>query len=441
MSADSQERDDQPRPDVEQPTRVRYLVLGWLCAAAMIAYIQRNSLGAVESLVSEELQLSEREMGGIMSAFFVSYAFLQIPTGWIGQVLGGRRALPLFGGLSAVATGLAGVSGGLVTLWATRFLAGVGQAGLFPCCTSTFACWFNDKARGLPNGSLAASMSIGGAMSMGLTGLLVESISWRAILGLYASLGVAWSVAFYFWFRDTPREHPQVNHAELSLTGDRGKDDVAREPTPWRAMFTSVALWWICGQQFFRAAGYIFFGTWFPRYLQETRGISVSSSALFATLPLIGVVLGALCGGSLVDWLYRVTGSRRISRQGLAIGSMLSCAVLVFVAYAIQAVTPAVLTISLAAFCAAVGGPAAYTITIDMGGKHVAPVFATMNMTGNVGAILFPLVVPFVQEWYGWPSVLLVFGAMYVGAALCWALLKPDGSVFDQTVVKGGDAG
>ena len=41
-------------------------------------------------------------------------------------------------------------------------------------------------------------------------------------------------------------------------------------------------------------------------------------------------------------------------------------------------------------------------ITIDMGGRHVAPVFSTMNMAGNLGAMLFPLAVPWFVRGAGW---------------------------------------
>ncbi|HEY2250528.1 MAG TPA: MFS transporter, partial [Planctomycetaceae bacterium] len=67
------------------PSRVRYIVLVWLCLAAGIAYVQRQSLGLVEVEVREELGLSKKESAWIMTTgFFLTYALFQVPAGWVG---------------------------------------------------------------------------------------------------------------------------------------------------------------------------------------------------------------------------------------------------------------------------------------------------------------------------------------------------------------------
>ena len=93
----------------------------------------------------------------------------------------------------------------------------------------------------------------------------------------------------------------------------------------------------------------------------------------------------------------------------------------------------AVTLIGISAFFIGTAGPAGYTITIDMGGKHVATLFSTMNMFGNLGALLFPIVVGAIIKVTGnWDQVLVLFGALYLAAAFCWWRLRPDGTVFDQ---------
>ena len=84
-------------------------------------------------------------------------------------------------------------------------------------------------------------------------------------------------------------------------------------------------------------------------------------------------------------------------------------------------------------FFAGTAGPSGYTITIDMGGRHVATLFSTMNMMGNFGALAFPVVVGAIISSTGnWDIVLLLFGFLYLAAAFCWWRLNPDGTVFDQ---------
>ena len=72
-----------------------------------------------------------------------------------------------------------------------------------------------------------------------------------------------------------------------------------------------------------------------------------------------------------------------------------------------------------------------------MGGRHVATLFSTMNMFGNLGAMAFPIVVgAIIKETANWNHVLFLFGALYLASAFCWWRLNPDGTVFDQITPK-----
>ena len=112
---------------------------------------------------------------------------------------------------------------------------------------------------------------------------------------------------------------------------------------------------------------------------------------------------------------------------------MLLCTALVAVAYFVKDTKVAITLIGIGAFFIGTAGPAGYTITIDMGGKQVATLFSTMNMFGNLGALLFPIVVGAIIKVTGnWDQVLILFGALYLASAFCWWRLRPDGTVFDQ---------
>lgn len=456
---------------LDAPTRVRYVVLGWLCAAAAIAYIQRNCLGVLESTIRAELALTREQMGWVLSIFFFTYAAFQIPSGRLGDRWGARRALPFYSALWSTATVAIIFAGFLMTdslanllldkfaepdsatrtlravvilplvagvwLFSARLLAGAAQAGIFPCAAVVMTHWLPTTQRGTASGWIAAAQQVGAILAAALTGALLYALDWRSIFVLYAVPGFLWSIGFFRWYRDRPEEHREVNAGEAALIS-ADKDASITEEKPggisWSALATSPAIWWICGQQFFRGAGYIFYGTWFPTFLQESRGVSVPESGFLTSLPVLGSLLGALLGGTVSDRILRATGSRSRARRGVAVTGMLSCAGFIFGAWFVHNPVAAVLIISGGAFCASLAGPAGYALTIDMGGRHVATVFATMNMSGNLGAFLFPILVPYLLTWTGdWNLVLVVFGLVYLAAAGCWLLLNPAGTVFDQS--------
>jgi len=180
----------------------------------------------------------------------------------------------------------------------------------------------------------------------------------------------------------------------------------------------------------------MFFTSWFATYLQETRGVGIAQSGLLNMLPLLAVVVGGMTGGALSDWLLKRTGSRNVARRWMSMVCTLTCAGLIFRALTLDDALVAVLVISAGSFFAAMAGPCAYTATIDMGGPHVATVNATMNMMGNFGAWSFPIAVPWLLTKFGsWDAVLVVFGACYVGSALFWLLLKPEGTILEQSLL------
>ncbi|HKQ38569.1 MAG TPA: MFS transporter, partial [Verrucomicrobiae bacterium] len=421
-------------PVATRATNVRFAVLGWLCAAAAFAYVSRNAIAVAESTVRGELGLTKEQSGWLMSAFFISYAIFQIPGAWLGQRLGARRALAMFAVAWSLATA-AMAAGWFFMLFVARIAKGLSQAGLFPVSTGVVANWFPRTGRAFATGALASFMSVGGAAGAALTGWLVVAIGWRWMFALYSVPGLLWAVWFWNYFRNTPQEHRGVNVAERRIIeGETCRDEQTKAvilSTPWLQLLSSPAMWCICGQQFFRAAGYMFFTSWFATYLQESRGVTITTSGVLTMLPLLAVVAGSLVGGVVSDAILRRTGSLRLARQALGGCSLGLCAVLTLSAYFFADALAAVLIISAGSFFAAMAGPCGYTITIDMGGEHVPTVNSVMNMCGNIGAMLFPLAVPWLlRESGSWNVVLLSFGGLYVAAALCWWGLRPEGNVF-----------
>jgi len=425
------------------PSAVRYQMLAWLCAAALISYIHRNAIAVAVTTISDDLMLTKDEMGWILGAFFWGYALLHIPAGWAADRWGTRRPLAVFAAVWSIASGLMAFATGSFELLLLRFGCGAAQGGVFPCSTRSMVDWLPATRRALASGLLGSCMSLGAAMANGMTGTLLEQgLNRRMVLASYTVPGVLWSIGFYVWFRDRPEEHPRVNVAERTLirVGRPAADPsrkISRPTTPWFLILTSVPLWLLGAQQFFRAAGYMFYGSWFPTYLQEGRGLTLGQSGWLSSLPLFAVVAGSPLGGWIADRLLAATGSRRISRQGVGVVSMLLSAALVLPSYWIDDPVVAVLFVSAGSFFASFGGPVAYTATMDLGGNHVGTAFAVMNMFGNFGAAVFPIVAAELRTASGtWDLVLFVFCGVYVAAAGCWLFVDPNRVIGEDLAAK-----
>lgn len=438
-----------------KPLGRRYVLLFWLCLAAMIAYIQRMAIGVAAPEIQSSLGLSEPAMGVVMSAYYWAYALCQVPAGILAGRLGSRRMLALSVTATSVFSGLVGIATSSWTLTAFWLFSGITIAGIFPSCVRAISAWFPTDSRAFPSGALSSSMSIGGAISTWLTGWMLVSLRdtaddpWRIVFLLFALPGFVWALGYFRWAgrHPEPGSPPaQLPPVPLAGTGDPSREDrdsyqpfqaprsIDRPDTAGPALLDHPnwlmdwRTWLICSQQLFRAGGYVFYGTWFPTYLKEVHGVTLASAGRLTSLPLLGVVLGGAIGGWLSDWIERRTGSKRLSRQSIGVASHGLCGLLILIAQSIQNPIHAVCLISLGSFIFALGSSGSYAITMDLGGTRAPTLFALMNMCGNFGAALSPIVVGGLIASAGWSSVLPFFGSIYIAAAICWGFLNPQRS-------------
>lgn len=419
----------QPTTDLsKRPTLVRHEVLGMLTLAAAIAYLTRNAVSVAESTIREDLGLTFRQSGWFMAAFFWSYAALQVPGGSLAHRRGSRFAMVVFACSWSVAAVCIGIAPGLWLLVGAQLLMGAAQAGIFPASCYSISYWTPLARRTLACGVLAMGMQLGAIAASMLTGPLMDVIHWRWVFALFAAPGFVWAAGFLLRFRNDPTENSNVNQAELAviqagrLPADTPSTD--SRPTPWKSIVRNSAIWFLCGQQICRAAGYMFFASWFPTFLQETRGVSVAYSGYLQALVFMGTLAGSLFGGLLTDWIWLRTGSLRLSRSGVGATFMFGCAVLILGAWFVESTLLAVLLFSLGSLLAALAGPGALSATIDIGGDHVPQVYGIMNMTGNFAAAACPILVAELFEWTSnWTIVLLLFAAIYLVGAICWTLV------------------
>lgn len=406
---------------------MRFYVLSLLCLAAVIAYVQRLAFAVCEEHIRADLLLDKPQIGQIMAAWQLGYALMQLPSGWLADRLGARTSLSIFivswSGLLGLAT-RCNTYNWLVVVWC---LMGMAQAGVFPSSTKLIGQWFGSTQRASASGLLASSMALGIALAPLLTTqMLAADVSWRSIFLCYVIPGWLWAGVFLATTKgktSQPVTNPASSDAQAIST-----------TLQWTDFLSNVSLWLLCGQQFFRAAAMMFFQSWFPTFLRETRGVDLTGSGKLAFVVGVGAMLGGMTGGVFSDWLLVRTGNRRLARQGIAVFGMLSCAALIAGSYFISNTTIAIGCISLGAFLATFGGISGYTLAIEFGGRSVATTFSIMNMSGNIGAALFPLAVGYISDSrLGWDGVLFLCVIILVIDAYCWAMLNPKKTITGES--------
>ena len=86
----------------------------------------------------------------------------------------------------------------------------------------------------------------------------------------------------------------------------------------------------------------------------------------------------------------------------------------------------AVVAIASASFFNDITMPASWTTCMDVGDKYVGTVAGTMNMMGNFGGFVSPIVLGYIVGRTGdWNLTFYVTAVLYLFGAICWWFLDP----------------
>jgi MFS family permease len=406
-----------------RPTWVRQRVLVAAVTLAVITYIDRVCISQAAPFIMASLSLSTVQMGWAFSAFTWTYALFEIPGGWLGDRFGPRRVLMRVVLWWSFFTAATGRVWNATSLLVTRALFGAGEAGCFPNLTRAFTIWFPRRERDRAQAILWLSARWGGAFTPILVAYLLDYISWRRAFELFGAIGVLWAIGFYLWYRDDPGTHPAINAAELALLPP--PEETARVHGALDSrLFRSPVVWLLWAQYACLSYGWYFYITWLPTYLRDARGVSLKQGALLAGLPLFFGGIGCLASGLFSTRLARAVGVVR-ARRLLAICGFFGAAAATLEFTTLENATTAMLVLGLASFFNDLAMPPSWGACMDVGGRFSGTVSGGMNMAGNLGGGVSPVVVGYLlaRTGHNWTVAFFVSAIVYLCGGLCWLFI------------------
>jgi len=391
----------------------------------LITYLDRVNISTAAPEIRKEFGFDTVTMGWIFSAFGWSYALFQVPGGWLSDRFGAR---PVLAGIvtywSAMTAATAGAVGA-VSFFIMRFLFGIGEAGAFPGATRAMQVWYTRQERGFVQGITHSASRLGAAIAPPLVVLIMTTLGWRSVFYICGAIGFVWAVWWYLGYRNLPEEHSMVNRAELahirglSTTGEINQAAIEREAAnvPWGTLLRSPNMWAIMCAYFTYVYCLYIFLTWMPTYLVDHRHFTLLKVGLLASLPLFAMVIGDTVGGLATDWLLKKTGSTKVARRSVAIFGLLGCAAFIVPAALTEDAYTAVFCLTGAGFFLECTIGPAWSVPMDCGGKYSGTVSGMMNMAGNIGGALSPLVMGFFFQNDDWQTPFVIAATLLVAGA------------------------
>jgi MFS family permease len=218
---------------------------------------------------------------------------------------------------------------------------------------------------------------------------------------------------------------PAVNAAEIAHI--RGGGPAAPERhggpgTPWRQIFFSPNLWGFYLTAAAISYAWYFYGTFLPRYLQETYPKEMEGQNWVKGMPFLVGAAGCLVGGRLSDLLVLRVG-RRWGRSLVGLVAYLVAGVCALLAYHTGSAWGVIALVCVACVFQDMAVPVIWSVSIDVGGRHAGTVAGMMNAIGGVGGSLSPIVVAHLAAYYGWQWVFYAAGAVYILGGLLWLVV------------------
>ena len=252
-------------------------------------------LGFMLTAISSDLNLTTGQAGSLVTWTLVGAVGGGILFGTLSDYYGRIRVLTWTIVLFAVFTGLCAFAQGYWDLLAYRTIAGIGLGGEFGIGMALAAEAWPASQRARVSSYVALGWQMGVLGAALLTPLLLPVIGWRGmfLVGVIPAL-VAWVIRNKLhepevFVRSTSKSRTKANSFQLLV-----KDG--------RTTRTSAGIAILCAVQNF---GYYGIMIWMPSFLAKQLGFSLTKSAMWTSVTIVGMMLGIFVFGQLADRIGR----------------------------------------------------------------------------------------------------------------------------------------
>jgi MFS family permease len=371
----------------------KWIVVTLLGLGMVIAYVDRSNLSVVLTLKEfrQSFHLSDSDRGLLNSAFFWSYALLQIPAGWIVDRYGVKKPYAigfLVWTVFSALTGLIQTTGQLLGL---RILLGCGEAVVGPASLRWIRFNCKEHERGLAVGIYLAGAKVGPAIGVPLTALMIGWFGWRSMFVIAGAAGLVWLAAWLFFVKDDDRALEKTAQAAT----------LSRPSVPFARLMASPVMWGILLGTFCYSYFLFFCVTWLPAYFVEYRHLSLNSMGLYTMFSFGGMAIVATLSGLAADSLIRRGRDPVRVRKGFTImGFVLASTELIGVLTDSQSVALFFAIFSLAGLGLATANFWALTQTL-MPGAAIGRISGVQNCASNLSGIVVPILSGWLKQTTG----------------------------------------
>ncbi|MFN0166722.1 MAG: MFS transporter [Bryobacteraceae bacterium] len=393
--------------------RQRWLVVILLFCAMLINYVDRGNLSIVAVPLMKEFGLSPTMMGTLLSAFFWTYACLQVPAGYLVDRFGLKWTYATAFVLWSLASAAVGMASSFQQILLLRMALGVGEAVAPPASLSYIRRSFREHEQGIPTAIYVSGMTLGPAAGALLGAAMLSTWGWRALFVVTGLGALVWLIP---WFLLAPAGKPNARPARAAKGA----------PLPWRLLIGTPTFWGITIGAFFYSYFSFFCLTWLPSYLVMERGYSFLKMGLYTAAPYVGTVVVSFSSARIADRLIARKGRpMHIRRLFVAGGFVAGSAILLLLVF--ESSEAVLMTLMFSLFGIGLASSNFWALTEAISPARLAGrIIGYQNMIASLGGLCAPILTGILVDRTKNFSMSILFagGALLVGAAAYLVLLR-----------------
>ena len=413
--------------------RLQLLFTGFCAMSIGLNNLDRATISVAAVNVRHDFGLTATEIGALISVWSLSYAFAQLPAGFLVDRFGPR----LLAGIGMLLWSIFQGLGGIVTsygqlLW-LRGALGIAEAPTGPSNAKVVATWFPESKRGVPTGLYVSGTALGPAIAPPLLTSLMLIYGWRMMFIIMGIVGVILSTCWLLFYRNI--QAAGVSRKELVSVGfDEHASGVTITIRQWGGLFrTSTVLGIIFGCCALGFVTWIYSG-WLPMMLETQYHETIRKTGYLAAIPWIGGVVGALLGGYIADFLVKIGFGRVNSKKIPIVCGVLGLSVFTALAGLSRSLTIVETFVFFGLMAASISVTVLWTSTATLVPKeYVASFGSIMNFSSFIGATISPILTGYTVDVTGSFDVALLIGSGVgiLGAVIMAIMIKKPVSVTD----------
>ncbi len=354
--------------------RRRWWIALLLFFAGLINYFDRTIVSVALPAIAADLDLGPARMGVLLSAFFWSYALMQIPIGWLSDRYNLRWLYAGCFALWSVTCGLTGFAASLGFLLVLRVLLGIGESIYLPGGMKMVSILFPPKDRGLASGLVNCGTRAGLAFGAPLIAAIVVAFGWKNAFFLLGFTSLVWLIP---WMLAFPRG---ANTAEYRAAGAGGS---------WGRVDRNLLGLAITNVGY----GYYFYlmVTWLPAYLVQMRHLPLRTAGAYAVIPYLTFALGEPIGGWIADRMVKRGWDETFTRKMIVTAAFFT-SLLLIPAGLVGGTNSAVMLLGCASLVGLSTGNLYALVQRVSAGGNVGFSIGVFNLAGNLSGVVAPLV-------------------------------------------------